>query len=83
MFAAVFVTVLDEGDIDREFAVALEKFLGAVEWVDQPEALPAFDLRQMLACGGGFFGDDGQVGRQLSETGQDEGFGLLVGNGDG
>ena len=28
--------VVDQGDIDGEFAVAFDKFLGAIEWVDQP-----------------------------------------------
>src|SRR3546814_10372104 len=47
--AGGWLAVLDEGDVHRELAVAVEELLGAVERVDQPEAV-AFDHR--LLAGG-------------------------------
>src|SRR3546814_8536333 len=37
--AGGWLAVLDEGDVHRELAVAVEELLGAVERVDQPEAV--------------------------------------------
>jgi hypothetical protein len=49
--------VLDERDVDREFTVALEKLLRAVEWIDEPVARPALarsssltSARLMMSC---------------------------------
>jgi hypothetical protein len=32
--------VVDKRNVDREFAVALDEFAGAIEWIDQPVARP-------------------------------------------
>ena len=38
---------LDQRDVDGEFAVSLDEFLGAVEWIDQPERRPAGPLSRI------------------------------------
>ena len=71
-------TVFDQGDIDGEFAIAADKFLGAVERIDQPEA-SARDIGN-VACGNGFFGDDRYVWSQLAQPLHDQGFSGFVGS---
>ncbi len=59
----------DQRDVDGELAVARDELLGAVERIDQPEALrrlggQALGLRLLL-------GDHRNVGRQAAQGGQD------------
>ena len=56
----------DEGDIDREFAVALDELAGAVEGIDHPELAPGLTLGP-----GGLsrlLGQDGYVGGQCGQS---------------
>ena len=59
--------VLDQGDIDGEFAVLLDKLMRAVERVDEPKSAAA-DIRRMTG-GEGLFRDDRDIRRQSREAG--------------
>ncbi len=73
-------TRLDQGDVDRELAVALDELLGAVERIDQPEPSPDHFRRQ---AGDGFlFRDDWNVGRKRAQHRQDYRLGRRIGSGD-
>ena len=72
---------LDEGDVDGKIAVALDEFLGAVQRIDEPEAVKIFalgvgDLLVLL-------GDDGVTGGQVPEAGDDDVVGGAIGAGEG
>ena len=61
--------VVDQGDVDGKFPVAIDELPGTVERVDEPVALP-------LAANGKvgqalFLGNDGDVRCQFGETGHD------------
>src|SRR5690606_10173421 len=36
---------LDEGDVDREFAVSLDELLCSVQWIDEPVTIPGETVR--------------------------------------
>ena len=42
--ASVRNTLLDQRDIDRELAIPLDKFLCAIQRIDQPKRLPLLSL---------------------------------------
>ena len=68
---------IDQRDVDREFAVTVDELLGAIEWIDQPVALPVlplFESRQPV-----FLRDDRQVGGQGLQPGDDAAMGCQVG----
>ena len=70
---------IDERDVDREFAVALDEFLRAVERIDKPEqrieGRNAAERRLL-------FGDHGDLGRQFGKAPEDHRFGPFIGFGD-
>ena len=70
---------LDQRDVDRKLTVALDKFLGAVERVDQPVFVPAgaFFERHLS----GFLGQYRHLRRQLPQTGDDRSMRRHVGGG--
>ncbi len=60
---------VNQGDIDREFAIAIDEFLGAIQRVDQPVTAPLttfFKRRQPV-----LFRDDRYTGRQFRQPGHD------------
>jgi len=73
------VVVAKQGDVDGEFSVLLDEFAGAVEGVDEPEALPL--LAFFVGGDAGFFADDGELG--LVEDASDDVACFFVGKGDG
>ena len=72
-------TVLDQRDVDREFAILRNEFLGAVERIDEKEPVRHFGDR---ASGGGFFRDHRNGGIEFGKARQDDALGRLVGVGD-
>ena len=69
---------VDDGDIDGEFSVALDKFLGSVERIDEPERGVA-DVRR-VAGGECFLADDRVlVGDAHLDGALDQFLGRLVG----
>src|SRR6185437_7694055 len=58
--------VLDQRDVDRELAVALDELAGTVERIDQPVPRPRFALlpRRLL----GFFGNERQYGLHVRQA---------------
>ena len=71
-------SLVDQGDIDGEFAIAAEELLGAVERVNEIETLAG--LRNE-AGGGRFLGNYRNVGILALETGKNNPFRRLVGLG--
>ena len=69
--------VLDERDIDREFAVAAEELLGSVQRIDEPEARA--DAGRPDALGGLLLRDHRNPRGQRAERRQDDGFRRLIG----
>ena len=57
--------LLNQGDIDRELAVALDKLFGAVQRIHQPVALPVLALLPLL---GVFFRQDRDIGGQRQQA---------------
>src|SRR5271156_150238 len=71
----------DEGDIDREFAVALDELAGAVEGIDHPELAPGLTLGP-----GGLsrlLGQDRYVGGQCGQSLENDSLRLQIGQGQG
>jgi hypothetical protein len=52
---------VDQRDVDRKLAVAVNEFLGAIERVDQPVTLPLATLSEARQAF--FLGNDRNVGR--------------------
>ncbi len=72
--------MFDQGDIDREFAIAGDKFLGAIERIDKNEAFAALGR---VSVGDGFLGDDRNIGKRRCEPLKDQRFGRRIGFGQG
>ena len=72
-------TTFDQRNVDGEFTVAVDEFLGAVQGIHQPEA-----CRHGGDVPGGrrFLGDHRSGGRELRERGQNDGLGPLIRRGD-
>ena len=68
--------IFHQRDVHRELAIAGEKFFRSVERIDQKENFPDDRGR---ARRHGFFGDDRNVREHFGKTGENKGFGLLVG----
>jgi hypothetical protein len=68
---------VDERNVDRELAVALQELLGAVERVDEPIALPLAPRRRV--GWGRLLGQDGQTRRELFEGATDDRVGHSIG----
>src|SRR6185437_6197330 len=60
----------DEGDVDGEFAVALQEFLCAIEGVDEPEAWPGAALLEGNL--GGLLRENGPAGGDAGEAFDDD-----------
>ena len=69
---------LDERDIHREFAVAIDELACAIQWIDEPES---FRDHRNSSRGRGLLGDDLQARRDAGERRQDQRFGAVVGLG--
>ena len=74
---------LDQSDVDGELAIAVDEFFGAIEWIDQPKAWRAGIDGRDTTGGDRLFGNDGYPGIEVREPRQNDGLGLLIGNGDG
>jgi hypothetical protein len=72
---------INERDIDGEFAVAVDEFLGAVERIDQPETRPG-RARTVIQLRG-FLGQYRNVGRELVQARDDHIVRGAVGLGQG
>ena len=68
--------VIDQGNIDREFTVPLDKFLRAVEWIYEPESFPPGSLSIWDRCG--FLRPDRNLGGQLFERALNQSMRSLV-----
>ena len=68
--------ILDERDVDGEFAVAADEFARAVERVDEGETGRA---ARRAVTGDGLLGDDGEVRRLAREAGEDRRLGAQIG----
>ncbi len=60
---------VDQGDVDGELIVALDKFSGPIQRVDQPEPFPTAAFAK--AGGGRFLGQHRDGGGQLRQPAQD------------
>ncbi len=78
--AAHRLAVDDLRDVDREFAVASDEFLGPVEGIDEEET--RFDLGHASGCDS-FLCDHRHAWRQMMEALQDELLGFFVRGGHG
>ena len=77
--AVDWYSIVNQGDIDGEFAVFLDEFFRAVQWIDQPIGGPcaARLVRDFLAL----FGEDGKI-VELLQSLHDEIMGGFVGGGE-
>ncbi len=64
------LVVLDERDVDRELAIAIDELLGAVEGIDEPVRIPAAALLETRESR--FLRQDGQIGGQLLQSRDNE-----------
>ena len=69
---------IDEGDVDGEFAVTVDEFLGAVERINQPE-WGAGDIGRVTVFEGLFADDRVFVGDAAADGADNQFFGGLVG----